>query len=158
MLVWHNIACSDVHLLELGVGPVGDPLGDVVDVGAGGAGEAVAAPSTLDMERAVEPRVNESRRGLARIQWLVSWSPPGTPRCWRRWDRRGACPARWSHNCRLCKNSDSGDDGRRCSSYRVGWGSYCLLDRLLFRPISQIRSSLLPTAVPHNESRTAAML
>ena len=36
-----------LYLLELGVGPIGDPLGDVVDVGAGGAGETVAATSTL---------------------------------------------------------------------------------------------------------------
>ena len=31
-----------VHLLQLGVGPTGDALGDVVDVWAGGAGETEA--------------------------------------------------------------------------------------------------------------------
>ena len=56
-----------MYLLELGVGPVRDPLGDVVDVGAGGAGEAVAATSTLDIERAEKPRLNKSRRDLAII-------------------------------------------------------------------------------------------
>ena len=56
-----------MYLLELSVGPVRDPLGDVVDVGAGGAGEAVAATSTLDIERAEKPRLNKSRRDLAII-------------------------------------------------------------------------------------------
>ena len=39
-----------LDLLELGEGLVADPPGDVVDVGAGGAGESVAGQSFLTLE------------------------------------------------------------------------------------------------------------
>ena len=39
-----------MYLFELGVGPAADPLGDVVDVGAGGAGEAEAVGALLDLQ------------------------------------------------------------------------------------------------------------
>ena len=53
--------CAVLYLLELGVGPIGDPLGDVVDVGAGGAGETVAATSTLHIEGAEELRLKMTK-------------------------------------------------------------------------------------------------
>ena len=41
---------SVLHLFELRIRPAADPLGDVVDVGAGGAGEAEAVGALLDLQ------------------------------------------------------------------------------------------------------------
>ena len=41
---------SQFYLFEFRVRPAADPLADVVDVGAGGAGEAEAVGALLDLE------------------------------------------------------------------------------------------------------------
>ena len=58
------------YLLEFGVRPAADPLVDVVDVGAGGAGEAEAVGALLDLQD-VGARGAEHQHDACRDMWLL---------------------------------------------------------------------------------------
>ena len=64
-----NFFCKS-YLLEFWVCPAADPLVDVVDVGAGGAGEAEAVGALLDLKD-VGARGAEHQHDACRDMWLL---------------------------------------------------------------------------------------